>query len=53
MTSDKYIILDRDGVINEDLWGYVTTPEQFKFIVKKSSFFRSFFTKKHKKSETF
>jgi Histidinol phosphatase and related phosphatases len=34
VTSDKYIVLDRDGVINEDLWGYVTTPEQFKFIDK-------------------
>ena len=34
MTSDKYIVLDRDGVINEDLWDYVTTPEQFKFIDK-------------------
>ena len=24
------IILDRDGVINEDLWGYVTDKEEFK-----------------------
>ena len=30
--TDKYIVLDRDGVINEDLWGYVTTPSEFKFI---------------------
>ena len=26
----KPIILDRDGVINEDLWGYVTGKEEFK-----------------------
>ena len=25
----KLIILDRDGVINEDLWGYVTKNEEF------------------------
>ena len=24
------IVLDRDGVINEDLWGYVTDKEEFK-----------------------
>tara|TARA_B100001123_G_scaffold424545_2_gene536204 strand:- start:12938 stop:13489 length:552 start_codon:yes stop_codon:yes gene_type:complete len=30
--SSKLIILDRDGVINEDLWGYVTKKEEFKFI---------------------
>ena len=24
------IVLDRDGVINEDLWGYVTNKEEFK-----------------------
>jgi len=29
-TSTKPIILDRDGVINEDLWGYVTRKEEFK-----------------------
>ena len=29
-TSSKAIILDRDGVINEDLWGYVTRKEEFK-----------------------
>ena len=28
--SLKPIILDRDGVINEDLWGYVTKKEEFK-----------------------
>ena len=32
MTPNKYIVLDRDGVINEDLWGYVTSPDEFKFI---------------------
>ena len=32
MTLNRYIVLDRDGVINEDLWGYVTSPEEFKFI---------------------
>ena len=32
MTLNKYIVLDRDGVINEDLWGYVTSPDEFKFI---------------------
>ena len=26
----KPIVLDRDGVINEDLWGYVTRKEEFK-----------------------
>ncbi len=26
----KPIVLDRDGVINEDLWGYVTKKEEFK-----------------------
>lgn len=25
----KFIILDRDGVINEDLWGYVKSIEEF------------------------
>ena len=25
----RLIILDRDGVINEDLWGYVTKNEEF------------------------
>ena len=29
-TNEKFIILDRDGVINEDLWGYVTSREEFK-----------------------
>ena len=29
-TSSQPIILDRDGVINEDLWGYVTRKEEFK-----------------------
>jgi len=29
---NKIVILDRDGVINEDLWGYVTRPEDFKAI---------------------
>ena len=29
-TSTKPIILDRDGVINEDLWGYVTRKEEFR-----------------------
>ena len=28
--SFKPIVLDRDGVINEDLWGYVTKKEEFK-----------------------
>ena len=28
--SPKPIVLDRDGVINEDLWGYVTKKEEFK-----------------------
>ena len=28
--STKLIVLDRDGVINEDLWGYVTRKEEFK-----------------------
>ena len=28
----KYIFLDRDGVINEDLFNYVTSPKEFKFI---------------------
>ena len=28
--SSKPIVLDRDGVINEDLWGYVTKKEEFK-----------------------
>ena len=27
--SPKPIVLDRDGVINEDLWGYVTKKEEF------------------------
>lgn len=27
--SEKVIVLDRDGVINEDLWGYVTVLEEF------------------------
>ena len=30
--SSKPIVLDRDGVINEDLWGYVTKKEEFKTI---------------------
>jgi len=29
-SSSKPIVLDRDGVINEDLWGYVTKKEDFK-----------------------
>ena len=29
-SSPKPIVLDRDGVINEDLWGYVTKKEEFK-----------------------
>ena len=29
-SSSKPIVLDRDGVINEDLWGYVTKKEEFK-----------------------
>ena len=29
-SSLKPIVLDRDGVINEDLWGYVTKKEEFK-----------------------
>ena len=29
-TSSKPIVLDRDGVINVDLWGYVTRKEEFK-----------------------
>ena len=29
-SSPKPIVLDRDGVINEDLWGYVTKIEEFK-----------------------
>ena len=28
--SRKPIVLDRAGVINEDLWGYVTKKEEFK-----------------------
>ena len=32
-TSSQPIILDRDGVINEDLWGYVTRAQEFKPIV--------------------
>ena len=28
--SDKLIVLDRDGVINEDLLGYVTSKDEFK-----------------------
>ena len=28
-TTKKLIILDRDGVINEDLWGYVTNKKEF------------------------
>lgn len=31
-SSKSIIVLDRDGVINEDLWGYVTKKEEFKFI---------------------
>ncbi|GIS74602.1 MAG: hypothetical protein CM1200mP12_03210 [Gammaproteobacteria bacterium] len=31
-SSPKPIVLDRDGVINEDLWGYVTKKEEFKTI---------------------
>ena len=29
-SSPKPIVLDRDGVINEDLWGYITKKEEFK-----------------------
>jgi len=29
-STTKPIVLDRDGVINEDLWGYVTRKEEFK-----------------------
>ena len=29
-SSLKPIVLDRDGVINEDLWDYVTKKEEFK-----------------------
>ena len=32
VSSKSIIVLDRDGVINEDLWGYVTKKEEFKFI---------------------
>ena len=31
-SSLKTIVLDRDGVINEDLWGYVTNKKEFKLI---------------------
>ena len=31
MSDQKYIILDRDGVINVDLFDYVTKPDDFKF----------------------
>ena len=31
MSETKYIILDRDGVINVDLFDYVTNPSDFKF----------------------
>jgi len=31
MSEQKYIILDRDGVINVDLFDYVTKPVDFKF----------------------
>jgi len=31
VTNQKYIILDRDGVINVDLFDYVTKPADFKF----------------------
>ena len=31
MSDQKYIILDRDGVINVDLFDYVTKPADFKF----------------------
>ena len=31
MAIEKYIILDRDGVINVDLFDYVTNPIDFKF----------------------
>ena len=31
MSNQKYIILDRDGVINVDLFDYVTNPIDFKF----------------------
>ena len=30
--TSRLIILDRDGVINEDLWGYVTKNEEFNLI---------------------
>ena len=29
-SSTKTIVLDRDGVINEDRWDYVTKQEEFK-----------------------
>ena len=31
MSDQKYIVLDRDGVINVDLFDYVTKPADFKF----------------------
>ena len=31
MSEENYIILDRDGVINVDLFDYVTKPIDFKF----------------------
>ena len=31
-TNKKFIFLDRDGVINEDLFDYVKSPLEFKFI---------------------
>ena len=30
--KSKFVVLDRDGVINEDLFDYVLKPEQFEFI---------------------
>jgi len=30
--KSKFVVLDRDGVINEDLFDYVLEPRQFKFI---------------------
>ena len=29
--SSKYIVLDRDGVINVDLFDYVRDPKEFEF----------------------
>ena len=32
INNKKFIFLDRDGVINEDLFDYVKSPLEFKFI---------------------